>query len=57
MDCNGYFVEVDIDVIIKEKCKDPEFAKCFEKANERYSKNNTGKKRYKSMDRARMMKK
>jgi len=51
------FVEVDIDAIIKEKCKDPEFAKGFEKVQERYSKNNTGKKRYRNMDRVREMKK
>jgi len=32
------FVEVDIDVIIKEKCKDPEFKRGFEKVEERYEK-------------------
>jgi len=51
------FVEVDIDAIIKEKCKDPEFKKAYEIAHERYNKPNTSKKRYKAIDRVRMVKK
>jgi len=51
------FVEVDIDAIIEEKCKDPEFKREFEKVKERYGKKNIGKKRYKAIDRVRMMKK
>ena len=46
------FVEVDIDAIIKEECKDPEFKREFEKVEEKYNKPNTSKKRYKAMDRA-----
>jgi len=51
------FVEVDIDAIIKEECKDPEFKREFEKVQERYGKKNIGKKRYKTIDRVRMKKK
>ena len=51
------FVEVDIDAIIEEKCKDPEFKREFEKVKERYSGKNVGKKRYRAIDRVRMMKK
>jgi len=50
------FVEVDIDAIIEEKCKDPEFKREYEKVMERYSGNNVGKKRYKTIDRVRMKK-
>jgi len=53
----GYFAEVDIDAIIEGKCKDPEFAKGFEKVQERYGKKNIGKKRYRVIDRVRGMKK
>ena len=31
------FVEVDIDAIIEEKCKDPEFKREYEKVKERYN--------------------
>ena len=51
------FVEIDIDAIIKEECKDPEFKREYEKVKERYSKKNIDKKRYRAIDRVRMMKK
>ena len=51
------FVEVDIDAIIKEECKDPEFKREYDKVEERYCKNNIGKKRYRAIDRVRMIKK
>jgi len=51
------FVEVDIDAIIEEKCKDPEFKREYEKVMDRYGKKNIGKKRYRAIDRVRMMKK
>jgi len=51
------FVEIDIDAIIEEKCKDPEFKKEFEIAMERYDKKNLSKKRYRAIDRVRVMKK
>jgi len=57
MNDNGYFVDVDIDAIIEEKCKDPEFKREYEIARQRYGKTNTSKKRYRSIDRAREMKK
>jgi len=47
------FVEVDIDAIIEEKCKDPKFKREYEKVMERYSSKNTGKKRYRAIDRVR----
>jgi len=50
------FVEVDTDTIIKEECKDPEFKKHYDKIKERYSKPNSKKKRWNSMDRARKLK-
>ena len=51
------FVEIDIDAISKEECKDPEFKREYEKVKERYSKKNIDKKRYRAIDRVRMMKK
>ena len=51
------FVEVDIDAIIKEECKDTEFKREYEKVKERYDKKNIGKKRYRAIDRVRMIKK
>lgn len=39
------FVNVDIDAIIEEKCKDPEFKREYELARERFGKNNTSKKK------------
>jgi len=48
------FVEVDIDAIIEEQCKDPEFKREYEITMERYSGKNVGKKRYKAIDRVRM---
>jgi len=44
------FVEVDIDAIIEEQCKDAEFKREYEKVKERYSGKNTGKKRYRAID-------
>ena len=54
---NMPFVEVDIDAIIEEECKDLEFKWWYELAKERYGKTNTKKKRYGSIYRAMRMKK
>ena len=51
------FVEIDIDAIIEEQCKNPEFKREYEKVMERYDKKNIGKKRYRAIDKVRMMKK
>jgi len=51
------FVEVDIDAIIEEEYKDPEFKREYEKVKERYGKKNIGKKRYRAINRVRMKKK
>ena len=51
------FVKVDINTITEEKCKDPEFKRGYEIAMERYSGKNIGKKRYKTIDRVRRMRK
>jgi len=51
------FVEVDIDAIIKEKCKDSEFKREYEKVKEKYGSKNIGKKRYRAIDKVRMMRK
>jgi len=47
------FVEVDIDAIIEEECKDPELKREYEKVKEKYGKKNIRKKRYKTIDRVR----
>jgi len=51
------FVEVDIDAVIEEKCKDPKFKREYEIVMERYNGKNVSKKRYRAIDRVRMMKK
>jgi len=51
------FVEVDIDIIIEEKCEDHEFKREYERVMWRYNSKNASKKRYRAIDRVKMMKK